>query len=60
MGIMEEIVAKHAPCEVMGGTVSLHVTVVTTNVTTFMDVNGCSLVNILMFHIITSKFKIIS
>lgn len=60
MGIMEEIVGKHAPCQVMVGTVSSHVTVAMTNVTTCMDVNDCSLVNILMSQIITSKFKILS
>lgn len=60
MGIMEEIAVEHVPCQVMGGTVSLHVTVVMTNVTTCMDVNGCSLVNILISQIIISKFKILS
>lgn len=60
MDIMEEIVGKHAPCQVMVGTVSSHVTVAMTNVTTCMDVNDCSLVNILMSQIITSKFKILS
>lgn len=60
MGIMEEIVVKHVLCQVMGGTVSLHVTVTMTNVTTCMDVNGCSLVNILISQIITLKFKILS
>lgn len=60
MDIMEEIVVKHVLCQVMVGTVSLNVTVVMTNATICMDVNGCSLVSILISQIITSKFKILS